>query len=77
MPQHDPNSPHAIVRRQACRNPINISWKPKTAKPLPVLAESRAIDKAQGHVPRFAASLNPALLNTKGQGRSSDIDARC
>ncbi|KAL0474765.1 hypothetical protein QR685DRAFT_567671 [Neurospora intermedia] len=65
MPQHDSNSPHAIVRRQACRNPINVSWKPKTAKPLSVC-----------HVPRFAASLNPVLLNTKGQGRSSDIDAR-
>lgn len=47
IPQHDPNSPHAIVRRQACRNPIDISWKPKAAKPQPVPAESRAIAKAK------------------------------
>ncbi|KAH7627713.1 hypothetical protein B0T09DRAFT_386179 [Sordaria sp. MPI-SDFR-AT-0083] len=75
MPQRDPNSPHAIARRQACRNPIDISWKPKAAKPLPIPAESRAIDKAKvmagyGRVSRVQGS--PELSQLSLSLSSSD-----
>ncbi|CCC06123.1 hypothetical protein SMACR_00340 [Sordaria macrospora] len=73
MPQRDPNSPHAIARRQACRNPIDISWKPKAAKPLPIPAESRAIDKAKVMCFGLRLLRSCFVLNTKGYGRVSRV----
>ncbi|KAK3397593.1 hypothetical protein B0T20DRAFT_469914 [Sordaria brevicollis] len=67
MPQHDPNSSHAIVRCQACRNPIDISWKPKAAKPQPVPAETRAIEQGESHVYVHRASRSADLKKASTQ----------